>query len=319
VLLYTHDEGVLPPLRNDAAHPHATSRGSIDRGTSPDAALAELAEDELRRQRAEEREAQPLTKLEEGPHGSGYKRLRAWRGAPLLGKFAGAWPPVHEQPRTKAMGSPFGDLPQLSMFALPHGAELRALPPKASKGPGRSMMPPLPTRRTTLEQHSFVWTNYWDNESMPDAPAAANAPPPPGEGSGACGAAPPPSPSLPEASPSLLAACGGDGRRASALHALGAEAEGCPGEDRARLYFHAATVWAPLAPGRNEQVSLTGARLRSHQRPGCHFTPWLFFPTHLFARCGSSSARASWRPRTRAAGPRSSSPRPCLRPTSWSS
>jgi len=242
VLLYNFDDTVLPPLRTNLAPLSSADGTSKSSDASPDTADAKEADSEARAKRAIERESQPLTRLEEGPHGSGYKRLRSWRGAPLQGRFAEAWPRVQDQPPIKGVCTPFSDPSQLSMFALPQGTELRAQPRKLlhKGGGGGSMMAPLPTRRTNLEQHSFVWTNYWDNESMPEMAGDSTSTRVDSEEQPLSGV--------------LLEACDGDEARTRAMQDLGVEAEGCTGEDRSRLYFHAATIWTPLQTGRNEQV-----------------------------------------------------------------
>jgi hypothetical protein len=258
VLLYNFDEKVLPPLCTNRA-PLSSADGKSEAGdVSPDSGGAKKAEDEAasRAQRAIERESQPLTRLEEGSHGSGYKRLRSWRGAPLQGRFAEAWPKVQDQPPKAGNCTPFSDPSQLSMFALPQGTELRALPRKVphkgggSGGGGGSMMAPLPTRRTNLEQHSFVWTNYWDNDSMPDMPGESSSSTTQVQDLASSAGSERQQP----LSGALLEACDGDEVRTRALQDLGVEAEGCAGEDRSRLYFHAATIWTPLPADRNEQV-----------------------------------------------------------------
>jgi hypothetical protein len=60
----------------------------------------------------------PLTYLKRGPRGAGHRVVPEWRGEPLRPKFEAAVPRIHECPPT-GMGTPFGDLQQLSVFAFP--------------------------------------------------------------------------------------------------------------------------------------------------------------------------------------------------------
>jgi hypothetical protein len=83
------------------------------------------------------------------------------------------------------------------------GVEIRT-----TQGDQKGLIPPLPTHRGNVFQHSFVWTNYWDE-------------------------------------PEIISNDFMNGKDEQ-MKELGVVYEGCPGEDRERHYFHCATIWRPL-------------------------------------------------------------------------
>ena len=97
--------------------------------------------------------------------------------------------------------------------------------------------PALPTRRTNLAVHSYAWTNYWDEGPAPQEDGRSH-------GSSAAEIE-----AVTSCSPEVSAA----------LREMSAEVEGCPGEDRDRLFLHCATVWKPLKPDRLQQVKIAAA------------------------------------------------------------
>lgn len=104
------------------------------------------------------------------------------------------------------------------------------------------MIPPLPSHRGNISQHSFVWTNYWEDLDQP-----SNETQKVNQGNNDD------IDDVTQQTSKLVVTNENEVEgivmvqtKEEVSRELGIEEEGCVGEDRERQYFHCATIWRPL-------------------------------------------------------------------------